>query len=80
MEANKTIARRICAAVLKQAFDDWMSLECGEWEEKYDTGQVIYITELLVFFKSPEFEDMCRFVLRTPPSKIRAKLKIPVED
>lgn len=80
MEANKTIARRICAAVLKQAFDDWMALGYGRWEARYDTGQTIYISELLLFFASQEFEEMCRFVLRTPLSQIRATMNIPRED
>jgi len=79
MEHDKAIIRRIFSAIVKQAFDDWEALEYGEWEERFVTGQVIYISELLLFFSSPEFEEMCKYVLRTPIAQIRETMHIPTE-
>ena len=79
MDEDKAIARRLCSAILKQAFDDWEALEFGNWDTRFITGQNIHKTELLIFFKSDVFKQMCEFALRTPVSRIMKAMQIPTE-
>ena len=75
------ISKELVASILRQAADDWRSLDYGRFREQFYTGGIVRRSELLQFFRSEMFEKMCLYVgLQSSPNKIRKALRIETEE
>lgn len=72
--------RELAVAILQQAFEDWESLDRGRLKSRYYTGQTVRREELISFFRSETFEDLCLLVFNQPVSKIRRALGIQMGE
>lgn len=75
------ISKELVASILRQAADDWRSLDYGRFREQFYTGGIVRRSELLQFFRNEMFEKMCLYVgLQSSPNKIRKALRIETEE
>lgn len=70
--------KELISEVLLQAVDDWKALHYGEFRETLYNSGVIHRVELLNFFRSKDFEIMCKYV-GISASAARKALNVPME-